>query len=296
MKEDSLDPRQNTHSLLSRAILFYGACLPNHPRKWWLHPWLRNKFGIVHQGETEVVRGGLKWSLDPSDYAHSDLYWLGTKDRWEIYHLKRLLRPQSTLVDAGANFGYYVATLARALKKQCRILAIEPHPENFARLVRHIRLNDLQDVIECCEVGVSDVAGRGTMVIPANNSGHAKIVSNQEDGGVAITTLDTFVQTHGLEQLDAILVDVEGYEARALRGAANTLDRFRPLVYVEFWPPVMQQQGTSVEAVVEVLEEHQYKLFFAHRRKLLPLLELPTGDQGIQAFCFHKDSVPARLG
>ncbi len=85
---------------------------------------------------------------------------------------------------------------------------------------------------------------------------------------------------------------MEGYEDRALKGTAKTLDRFRPLVVVELWPPAMQQQGTSVEAVADELAKHDYRLFAAHRRQLLPLAELPRGDTGVYAFCFHKDRVP----
>ena len=36
-------------------------------------------------------------------------------------------------------------------------------------------------------------------------------------------------------------MDVEGYEDRALRGAVKTLERFAPLVFVELWPPAMEQ-------------------------------------------------------
>ena len=165
-------------------------------------------------------------------------------------------------------------------------------------------------MVQCHEVGVSDTPGIAAMTKPAGNTGHARI-SNREcrmtnvEGDssfdirhstfITLTTLDDFCSARGLERLDAILLDVEGFEDRALKGAAKTLDRFRPLVVVEsLWPPAMQQQGTSVEAVADVLEKHDYRLFAPHRRQLLPLAELPRGDSGVYAFCFHKDRVPAR--
>ena len=182
------------------------------------------------------------------------------------------------------------------LRRQCRILAVEPVAENFARLQRHVQWNGLEDAVTCFELAVSDAPGNAAMETPAGNSGHAHITSEDRDRSVAVTTLDAFAEAQALERLDALLLDVEGYEDRALRGAAKMLDRFRPMVVVELWSPAMQQQNSSVEAVSNALNEHGYRLYYPHRRQLIPLAELPTGDTGIYAFCFHKDRLPAWFG
>ena len=284
-------------SLATRALVFYGSRFPDHPRKWWVHDRLRKWLAVqVADRESRVKRRGMWWSLNPADHAHAGLFWMGAKYPWEMHHLRRLLPPDCVVLDVGANYGYCSITLAAALKKQCRILAVEPNSENFARLKRHVEWNGMQDVIKCHELAVSDAPGKAAMETPAGNSGHSHITSVDRDGSVAVTTLDAFAEAQGLERLDALLLDVEGYEDRALRGAAKMLDRFRPMVVVELWPPAMQQQNSSVESVSNVLSEHGYRLFHPHRRQLIPLAELPTGDTGIYAFCFHKDRVPAGLG
>jgi FkbM family methyltransferase len=283
----------STPSLVTRALVLYGARFPDHPRKWWLHDRLRKWLAVrVEDREFRVKRRGLWWSLNPADHAHAGLFWMGARYPWEMHHLRRLLPRGCTVLDVGANYGYCAIVLAAALEKRCRVLAIEPEPENFARLQKHVQWNGLGDIVQGYELGVADVEGTAAMTKPAGNSGHARIVSDQEPRKIAVSTLDAFCEARGLEQLDAILLDVEGYEDRALRGAAKTLDRFRPLVVVELWPPAMQQQGTSVEAVAEELEKHDYRLFAPHRRQLLPLAELPQGDAGVYAFCFHKDRAP----
>jgi FkbM family methyltransferase len=288
--------RLSQQSLTTRALVFYGSRLPDHPRKWWLHDRLRKWLAVqVADRESRVKRRGLWWSLNPADHAHAGLFWMGAKYTWEMHHLRRLLQPGCVVLDVGANYGYCAVTLAAALKQQCRFFAIEPDAENFARLKRHVEWNGLQDVVACHELAVSDVPGKGAMEKPAGNSGHARIVAEVADGKVEVTTLDAFVEAQGLGRLDALLLDVEGYEDRALRGAAKTLDRYRPLVVVELWPPAMHQQGSNVEAVANVLKEYGYRLFHPHRRQLLPLADLPTGDTGIYAFCIHKDRAPAAL-
>src|SRR5436190_9413048 len=113
-------------SPLERAFLFYGTRLPNHPRKWWLHSRLRRWMRVRPNRQFEVIRDGLKWSLNPADFADEALFWLGTKDTWDVNHLKRMTKPGDVILDVGANFGYYGLTLARTLQDRCLVHSLEP--------------------------------------------------------------------------------------------------------------------------------------------------------------------------
>lgn len=55
----------------------------------------------------------------------------------------------------------------------------------------------------------------------------------QHGDAVTFRCLDRLVPELGLDRLDFIKVDVDGYEARLLRGAAETLRRFRPSMIIE---------------------------------------------------------------
>jgi len=274
-------------TLLDRALVFYGTHLPNHPRKWWVHARLREWFGARIDGEIEVVRQGLRWFLKPADYGHNSLFWLGSKDTWDIHHLRRLVRPDDVILDVGANFGYYATTLAAALARQCQIHALEPNPANFDRLCRHISGNGLEEAVQAHRLGVSDQPGTVSMTQPGENSGHAAVVPNGEIVGVSLSTLDAFCGSLALDRLDVLILDVEGYEERALTGAAQTLGRLKPLVFVEFFPPVMARQNSTPEQVAGILTGLGYRLFAARRDQLEPLLTLPVGDHGVNVFGFH---------
>lgn len=281
--------------VIARFLLWYGNWFPEHRGKRALHDRIRRLARIEIDQEQIVERRGLKWALNPSDFAQSHLFWFGARDPWEMYHLIRLLPRDAVMLQAGANFGYYAATIAKALSAQCRILALEPCQENFLRLVRHIEWNKLQNQIECISVAVSDKDGMGRMIRPPENTGHAHLVSGEQGEPVKFTTIDRVVRDARLEKLDALLIDVEGYEDRALHGATETLRRFRPMVLIELWPPVLRKQGTTVEAAVDVLRAHHYRLYYALRGQLLPVTTLPSGDDRIYAFCFHRDRIPPGL-
>jgi FkbM family methyltransferase len=277
-------------TLLERSLLFYGTRLPDHPRKWWFHDRLRQWLGVVIDRDIEVVRDGLQWSLNPADYGHNSLFWLGVKDTWDLHHLQRLVQPDDVILDGGANYGYYAATLAVVLDRRCQIQALEPNPANFDRLCRHLSWNGLEEVVRPHRLGVSDRLETVTMTQPAENSGHAAVAPEGEIKEVTLTTLDSFCESLALDRLDVLILDVEGYEERALKGAALTLTRFKPLVFVELFPPVMDRQGSSPEAAARVLTGLGYELYAARRGELQPLRIMPAGDVRVNAFGFHPDN------
>ncbi|MFO0910461.1 MAG: FkbM family methyltransferase, partial [Isosphaeraceae bacterium] len=108
--------------------------------------------------------------------------------------------------------------------------------------------------------------------------------------GVRLTTLDAFVDEQRLNRLDILILDVEGFEARALRGAGATLTRFRPLLLIELFPPVLAEQGATPESVAACLEPFGYRLFAAERDRLEPLHALPHGDQGLNVFAIPSEA------
>ncbi len=279
-------------SLIERALVFYGTVLPDHPRKWWLHGQLRRILGVAIDHDIEVAREGLRWSLNPSDFGHSSLFWLGVKDRWDFYHLRRLVRSGSMILDVGANFGYYALRLACVLKKCCQVHALEPNPGNFNRLLRHITWNGMEGVVRAHQLGVADRTQIVSMTEPSDNSGHTAVAQNGEILGVQLTTLDDFCEAHDFSCLDTLILDVEGLEESALRGAGRSIVRFRPLVFVELFPPVMKRQGSDPASAARILTDLGYQLFAAHRDQLRPLSIMPSGDVRKNAFGIHRDNVP----
>jgi FkbM family methyltransferase len=281
-------------SLTLQALLYYGHRMPNHPRKWWLHDRLRNLLHVTPGGETEVVRGGLRWQIDPADPGQRDLYWFGARDYWDAYHIRKQLQPGSVILDIGANFGYYALTLAAALKRQCRVHAFEPNPPTHRRLVRNIELNGLMRIVRAHPVGLSDQAAAASMIDAPGNPSRARIGSIESGGGIRLVTLDAFCRAQSIQRVDFMKIDVEGFEERCLRGAEKTLARFKPMLCLELNPMFLGYQGSSVEAVVAILRRHGYRLYEARRHRLMPLEKLPSGPGYgyINAFCFHGDAAP----
>jgi FkbM family methyltransferase len=120
-----------------------------------------------------------------------------------------------TFVDVGANIGAYALFLANAAGPNARILAVEPLPAIFDRLVYNIRQNPF-GTIKAVACAVADKPGELTLFLDARNSGGSsvKVVgsSQAETVRVPATTLLQLVTQERFSRLDAVKLDVEGAE------------------------------------------------------------------------------------
>jgi FkbM family methyltransferase len=140
------------------------------------------------------------------------------------YNLEELdfLRAQTpdggVFVDVGAHVGTYALPLARKVGKNGRVIAIEPHPVAFARLAFNRAASDLPQVkLVAAAAGPSD----GELLIETD--GHNLGASHVSIGNVTANTvrvpaltLQSILDDAGVVKVDALKIDVEGFEDRVL--------------------------------------------------------------------------------
>jgi FkbM family methyltransferase len=277
-------------SFAFRFLEFYGTNL-HHPGMWRVHSFLRHILPVNVDEEIPVVRGHLKWVLNPSDHIHQDVFWCGIKDQWDVFHIRTLVKKGDTILDIGSNFGYYSVVLAAHLQKDCRIFAFEPLPENYARLVDHIKLNSMGDCIEPSPLAISDVSGESVISLRVNgNSGSASLVASESEQKIVIKTvsIDEFVEEKKLSRVDFLKVDVEGSEPLVLRGASQLIREQKPSMMVEFDSVVLRRAGSSVVELGRTLRAMGYSLFKADRQILVPFDETGSGYTLTNVFCLSR--------
>lgn len=154
----------------------------------------------------------------------------------EMVKLFKILAANSeTILDIGANIGC-TAILFGELSKN--IYAFEPSPTTFAYLEKNISNSGRNNIVPN-NFGLGAEPGESTLTFaPSNRSGG--FVSNQTQASaghtvekIVIRQLDEVVDSLGLQAIDFIKIDVEGFEGHVLRGAKNTLSSNRPVVVLE---------------------------------------------------------------
>lgn len=144
-------------------------------------------------------------------------------------------RAGQVVFDVGGQQGVFTVLAARAVGPEGRVVAVEPAPENFARLSKNVALNGLTNVT-AVPAALSDAPGKAELALsPWNAGGHS--MAGMADGStstvtVELETLDSLCARLGTAP-DLLKVDVEGAEVLVLRGGLKTLREKRPAVIVE---------------------------------------------------------------
>jgi len=136
-------------------------------------------------------------------------------DPEELGLLRSRIRDGFTFVDVGANIGAYSLFVAAEAGPSARVLAVEPQPGVFDRLVYNIRQNPF-GTIKAIACAVADKSGELTLFLDTRNSGESSVKIVGSSGSQAIrvpsTTLFQLVKQEGFARIDAIKLDVEGAE------------------------------------------------------------------------------------
>lgn len=132
-----------------------------------------------------------------------------------------------TVIDLGAFNGNSSIVLSRHAGPRGRVFAFEPNPQTREMLARNLSAVKA-DNVEVIPAGVSDTPGELGFV----QEGAASRFAAEGDIRVPVVTIDGLVEDRGIERVDFLKLDIEGYEMPALRGAARTISEHRPKIAV----------------------------------------------------------------
>ncbi len=99
----------------------------------------------------------------------------GTWEPVETAWIKSILVPGDTVVDIGANLGWYTVVMARLVGGEGRVVAFEPDPRNFELLLRNVRENEFIDHCTLVQTALLDRFGKVFLEQAVDNLGDHRI-------------------------------------------------------------------------------------------------------------------------
>ena len=177
----------------------------------------------------------------------------------ELDNFITLTGDRKMFLDIGALHGIFSLVFA-AKASSARAVAVDASPIAFARLLYNVHKNQLANItpVECA---ISDTEGTLRMhyewehaVAAENNDLQKKYLSVNKQ---TVDKLSTNLDFHP----DVIKIDVEGHEVKVIRGAMRTLEKNKPLVFLELHPLRIRNEGDRIQDLLEVFDNLGYSAF-----------------------------------
>ncbi len=163
------------------------------------------------------------------EFPYGDGYWSKLLNRSFCYEdeLELLFRDSVgvdyTLIDCGANFGYWSVLISSRPYGSHKAIAIEPSSQNFAKLANNAEINGNRFEVMKCAIG----AARGTARLSGTKHEAFSIAGHPADGGeqVPVIALDNLIDDGKVSAAGKFLIklDVEGVEIEAIKGGTRLL-------------------------------------------------------------------------
>jgi len=251
--------------------LFYNRLVPEVLSRPLFHPLNRRLFRIAISG----------MGVGNHNVARRDELRL-------LHKLRKVLPPDAIILDVGANTGQY-ATIARKAFPEAQIHSFEPNPAAFAKLretAERLRIHPIA-------LGCGSAPGTRTMFDRSADSGTplATLVPGVfEQRGISpvrfeveLTTIDRFCEEWGLDEVDLLKIDVEGFEKSVLEGASNMLAKRKVrFVQLEFNEMNLLSR-TTMDDVAALLEGYTlHRLLYDG--SLLPIYAIPQLRRNLFSF------------
>lgn len=211
----------------------------------------------LHEGK------GIPWEVNGVEYR------IDAKERPRFAHnyeahaaefLAKRIKPGMTCFDVGANIGAYVLQLAHWNGPAGKVVAFEPNTGAREVLARHIGWNRITDRVTVVPSAVSSAPGESVLYAEGADGMSRLAEANRGLRGeaveliVPVTSIDTWCAANDVWP-DVLLLDIEGFEIEALRGARSTIARSRPIIVVEMHPNVWHTSNASRSEAEALLAE-----------------------------------------
>jgi FkbM family methyltransferase len=188
------------------------------------------------------------------------------KNEWRF--ISKFVKPGFTFLDIGANQGFYTLLAAKLVGPNGRVIAFEPLPVQAKRLKGNVRINFFKNV-KVEQVALDQKSGFADMFACLDGSeplSSLRPISrdlNIKSRVIKVPTvsLDDYVKKSGISSIDFIKIDVEGGELDVLKGAMNTIKKFRPIIMCEVQDVRTQQWGYSSSEILNFLKDCGYSWF-----------------------------------
>ena len=178
-----------------------------------------------------TIKGSLEWT-DKTEWTYPQadehtIDWPFTHGSIDVDSALTMMEPRlkgkRTCIQAGGAIGIWPLRLAQYFEN---VYTFEPEPTNYECLIQNTAG---VENITCEQAALGDSTDPIHMALDSKMQGHCGAWQVRKDGTIPMIKIDDL----NVQNVDLIYLDIEGYEYYALQGAAETIQRDKPVIGLE---------------------------------------------------------------
>jgi len=175
---------------------------------------------------------------------------------------KEHIKEGDTVIDIGANIGYYTLLFAKWVGPSGKVYAFEPEPSNFQLLEKNVEANNYEN-ITIFQKAVSDKNDKLSFYISDESSAANQLFKPKKFSKIIEVDsikLDEFLPPD--QKIDFIKIDIQGAEGTAIKGM-NSLLEHNPntIIMQEWWPDAIKKYNMDSDEHLKILEKLGYSFY-----------------------------------
>jgi len=243
---------------------------------------------------------GIKFICTKGDkrLAPIDSINFGIYESQELDMSLNLISKENTILDVGANYGWYSMNLAKKYPK-CKIYTFEPIPSTYNSLNENIKLNNFEN-IHTFNIGLSDEEGSFKFYYDNTLSVNASLTNVSDSNNIketvcSVLTIDKFVEQQKINKIDFIKCDVEGAEFLVFKGGIEIIKRDLPIIFSEMLRKWSIKFNYHPNDIIAFFRNLGYDCFVLRENKLLKFLSVDENTVDTNYFFLHREKHHAQI-
>lgn len=166
-----------------------------------------------------------------------------------------------TVLDVGADIGYYTLLFAKRVGEHGRVIAFEPISSAREKVEYNVVLNGYSN-ITVSHFALFSKSGATILEDPFQLSriNPAKSSSGKNDIEIQMVVFDEYASELDIKRIDLVKIDVEGAELDVLVGMRHSLEKYHPALLIEVHPEHIRHFDHTVDDMVGFLETMKYRI------------------------------------
>jgi len=232
----------------------------------------RTKTFILNRCKSSsVVVDGRSMIIPENEYLQ---YMVLTHKRPHENYVKSIIKKGDTVIDLGANVGYWTLLFAELVGETGRVFAFEPEPNNFKMLKKNVEINNYKNVV-LEQKAVSNKTEKAHLYLTDNGTMDHRLSKEKkrESIQVQVVKLDDYFKDFDIS-IDFIKSNMQGADFAGIMGMQQLIKKSKNLkMTFEFAPSMAKGFGLEPEECIEFIKNLGFEFYELSRWKKLEHLE-----------------------